>query len=684
MCFASWTTTYIQARKAEEMNMYASGSNQLYHLLHFGFSFWLLLFFIPRQMFESRSNDAMERFFVRFMCAICLYIFIGYALVITKLFEVLALVPILLLIIFRKYLRKDSGEVLDRTYTPAIARFYDLLEIGFRIRHFFDRYRNQVVALRKPEAWSGKIRNPNFIMGVCLVAVLSGAAYVRLYDCLTDPAPPSFDSYVALAMTKYMEARQLFPEGIYPGGSHIVMAMLHKFAAIDQLYVVRYTGPFLYVISTAGMYFVVSRWSGNKPAGLVAAATYGLFGGQFVEEWNRQSASLTLDIASIFVLPSLYFYDRYVRKGDKKDLWPAWCGCTISGLIHQLPLAYAGLGLGVLLAVSLMANFRAYRRRVWIAALSGIGALLASQAPLGYGYLIGQRVNNEVTDFVTGTVKVPFPELSAWDYATLAGIAVTLIAAFLTRSSRRSETPELFLAAFGLMSFLLYYAGPPLTNNEMLVGRVGSLKLIAVPICIGAGWATLWRMFGQWRLKRIIEMACTVGLLAGLTWHVGLAPIKWFKVEWSSNVEQYLKIASSHLPLTWMIVSNDQDYSLIYLNGYHMLLKDFVKMYNPAGPPLRRIGQTTDDKEIARDVFVYHEKNVFRIGYVQDGTALDQIYDQREQVNQEFERWLQKFEQVNGGVDIYYEDENLVIYHFQLPDPDQDKNTRIWGGKKTN
>ncbi|WP_144851325.1 hypothetical protein [Paenibacillus cremeus] len=658
--------------------MYASGANQLYHLMHYAFAFWLLYSFFPRHMFADHSEDAAERFFARYMWAIFLYIIVGYVLVATKLFEVLAIIPLVLVFIYRRFLRRGAREDREEAAAGMAVIFYNTIEIGFRVRQFIDFYRYRLVGLWKPRAWVGSFRRSGVMASLVLVVVLCLSAYIRFYEAMTNPAPSMSDAYVVLAWMKYNELRMIFPTGIYPQGNHLLLAYLHKFSSIDAVYVLNYNGPMNAMMTIVGMYFAVSRFSGNCVAGIVSAALFGLFGYMLLGgEWERQIAANSQEFAGLFIFPVIYFYYKYLRDGKKEDLWVATVGCTITGLVHTLIFAYIGFGMCTFIGVSMLFNFKAHRRRIYFVVLFGIAAIVISSSPIVIARWFGIEYYGSSSDYLVSQVRAAVPELKVKDYLALAGMGMTLIVGLLSRKGRSGETPDLYIAALGIASFLLYYFGASLTNSEVLLTRRDNLWVFSLILSLGYAWAVIWRFLERVPLKGKLELALCATLIGMGLYHGALKPISSYNMEWPSGVEQYLKISSSYPPKTWLIVSQDEGYDLVFDKGYHMHLGDFLDLYNPTEPPLIRKGEALPDKSIAKEVFVYHEKRVFR-GLKDEKMQI--IYQQREIDNQRFEQWIALFKQVHGDADVYYEDDNLAIYHFQLPDPDRDKNTRIWGG----
>lgn len=668
---------------------YASFFNQFYHLSHFAFAFWLLFLFLPRYLFRPSGPDGGERFFHRLAGIVLLYIGVGYTLAFIKLYEVLAFLTVLILIFLRRSLfRKGGSRVGHAASFPGVV-FYDALDLGFRLKLFWQRWFSHEGRLMSRGREKFSHFRQDLSSKILLLAVLAAAAYLRFYDALIYAAPPLSDSYVTLAWMKYIEERVLFHDGIYPQGFHIILATLHKFSGIDPLYVLKYMGPLVGLLITIGLYFVTSRWSKNPFAGIVAASFYGIFGFIWLgTDWERQAATNSQEFALLFLLPSLYFYSRYLQGGRRGDLWAAWFGYAVIGLVHSFVFLYAGVGLGAFLFAALLFHFRTLGKRVLAAALSGMGAVILSLLPLGLGKLLGREINHGASEFLHSYGDVAFPVLHLWDYAGLTALLLMLLIGLILRFTTHQERPDLFAGMMALFFFLLYELGGHYTGSVVLATRSGSIWALTVPLLLGFAWSYLWS--GLRRLKFFskparFEAILLLILLAGLTYHEKVKPILPYKMEWNAGVEQYLRIAATHRPLTWMIVSQNEGYDLALGNGYHMYLGDFLARYDPNRPPLTRADSEEPDRGIPTEIYIYHEKKVFRVSRSMEiYQILSPTYERREEENRRFKEWLTAYRQANGEPEIYYEDEVLAIYHISLPNPEKENRSRFWQGMALN
>ena len=665
------------------MVLYASVANHLYQLTHFGLAFLLLMVVWPRYLFPKADGDREDQWVAGLLRVALLYIALGYALVLLKLFEWMAVVCILLLISFRHYFRKTGGAARVKLKTAIALLFYELLDVGFRMRHQVAHWWKEKRANWRQGLRTRRVDWRKALPLGLLLAVMGASAYLRLYDAFTSAAPALSDGYVTLAWLKYINQRVLFHDGIYPQGFHITLALLHKFAAIDQLYILKYTGPLVGLLISLGLYYATYRLTGNRYAGVVAAALYGLGGYAFHgSDWTRQAATNSQEYSMVFAFPAFWFYARYLRDGRRSDLWTATAGCSVSGLVHSLVFGYVGMGLGVLIVVGLVLHPKLYGKRVWHLCLSGLAAVVIALIPLGIGELIGRSVHGSSGEFLTSTAEIHPPALEFWDLVTLAAVGLSLLYALVVRKRWRDRVMEGFVVGIGAATFFLYEFAGTLLQNVMLDARTHSLWTLAMPVLIGAGLHALWSLLHRWgTVKAVAESLTVLALLAMLVVQTRLEPILPYKMEWESGVEQYVRISETFRPKTWMIVSQNEGYALVLGNGYHLYLGQLLEMYDPILPPLTRRGWTLTDPNIPHDIFIYQEKNVFEVSRENVIYAeLEAEYQKRKKENIEFQTWIDTYEAKHGDVEIYYEDENLRIYHIIQPIGFEEEQKRIWGG----
>ncbi|KRE47914.1 hypothetical protein [Paenibacillus sp. Soil522] len=660
---------------------YSSFSHQLYAMLHYAFAFVLLMIVWPRFFLKADSEDPLENGFALFAKAVCIYIVLGYVLVALKLYEVISVSVILIVLSTRRFWRKGSAKARSDTATAFHVWFYHLLEAGFRIKSMWLKARGKLTMARK-HVKLYKLRNSDPLLLLLLAGVLGTAAYVRFYDAVHYAAPALSDGSVTLAWMKFINNRLIFVEGIYPQGFHITLSLLSKFAAIDPLYILKYTGPLNGVLTAAGFYFVLSRLTGNKMAGIAGAALFGL-GGTFLfgGDWERQAATNSQEFAYVFAFPALYFFLRYLEKGRRHSFWTGFAAVSITGFVHSLVFAFVGMGLAVAMIASVMTPEARSWKRIWMVCAAGSVSVVFTYAPIQTAIWSGISFNSSAAEFLKSITEVTFPQLVPRDYIGLGAIAWIALSALIGWRDKRNRISEWFAVGIGTATFLLYYLVPVVTKSTMLSSRTGSLWVLTVCFCIGYAWWSLWRFVSKLKGISIVERMAAGAAVIILALYVQLSPIQTYKMDWDSIFRQYLRISSMYLENTWTIFSQEEGYSLIYGEGWHQYISTLVNNYDPAGTPITRKGQDEYDPDVTKYMFVIEEKQVFKVSITSSFyEKLEQErYVKHEKEQKQLKEWLNAYIEAHGKPPIFYEDEHIRIWYLYRPDAEDKERRRIWG-----
>lgn len=559
--------------------MYASVANHAANGSHYLFAVVLMFLVCPRLLLSRTDGDFLDDSAAGMARMIFLLIVLGYGLVLVRLFELLSLAAIFTGLFVYRYLKRHSL-TWEKLVFQVQVRVYDWLEGQSRLSTLFSGWLSRKRAAAA-SLWHRHFDSPGNAWTTALflflfLGVFLYAAYLRFYDAVIHAAPAMSDAYVTLAWMKYINERILFYDGIYPQGFHIILATIKKLAAIDPLYVLKYTGPLNGVLISLGLYHFVSRLSGRSAPGIAAALVYGLLGYCLPLGWERQASTNSQEFAFVFILPAFYFAYRYLRSSRKDDLITAAAAISVTGLVHTVAFAYTGLGVGLLGLSALVADFRANRTRVFHLALASAVTVVLSLLPLGIGVLLGKDLHGSSVEYlVSQTQAIRPPALQGIDYAALLALVPVLISLVFSRRPGRDRLAELFVVLLGTATFCLYYWGGPLTRSTLLESRSGACWALVVPICLGMGWYSLGRIVSVLR-RQVVELALLACLLAVVFFVIRPEPIIPYKMEHDANVEQYLRISQQFTPTTWMIVSQEEGYALAMGKGFHLMLQDFL------------------------------------------------------------------------------------------------------------
>ncbi|UOF89035.1 hypothetical protein LSG31_13995 [Fodinisporobacter ferrooxydans] len=662
------------------LSSYSSLQNQLYHSSHFAFALLVLMVIVPRFIFTQTSSDRLEQFFSNFLRIILLYIIIGYVLVLTKLFEVLSIFVTLALIASSRYLRPSSTAERERIFQNIAVNFYNFLDAGFFLRDNWKKWRKMNVMNETFKITRANMHT-KLVLPIVILFVFACSAYLRFYDSWMYAAPGMADGYVTLAWMKYIDARILFHDGIYPQGYDIVLSYLHKFAAIDALYVLKYAGPLNGILTMLGFYFVFSRLFKNSIAGIIAIAVYGLAGaGLFGDDWMRQASTNSQEFAFVFIFPTLYFSLRYAVENRRSDLINVFAGWTIIGLVHSIGYAFVSLGIGLimLLIVLTQAN-NGWKTCLHLAGAGGI-SLVISLLPLIIGLLMHKELHQSSEKFLLGEVNVSPPHLHIWDMIGLSALFLILACSVVCKKTKTEQLYDRFAILFGILIFLLYEFGPSITHSEVLEARSRSLWVLTILFVIGVGWKSFWYLTEKLPYQKWIQLLVSVGLICLLIQSSRFQPIIPYKMEWESGVEQYLRIASLHPNKTWVIFSHNEGYDLALGKGYQQFIETLLKDYDPSQPGLTRFGQMKRDRNIPNNIYIYEEKNVFQVSkHNSIYPVLEKEYKKREQEMAQLKKWIHTYETHNKDLQTFYDDPNLRIYSIHVPETKQERQRKIWG-----
>lgn len=664
--------------------MYAQFWNQLYHILHYLFAFVLLLVLYPRLLFTRISSDSLEQLAANFMRMVFLLIIMGYLLVVTKLFEFLSITAILAILVIYKYSMQVALEKREETQSRIITRIYDYFEGLIQLKHVLlkwleERKQSAVEDVRTIFSSVSKMTTVGLILVVFIISV-----YIRFYDAVHSPVPGLSDGNVTLSWMKSIDARVLFADGFYPQGLYIVMDTIFKFANIDPIYVLKYTGPLNIILVEIGFFLVVSRFSGNTFAGIFACIVYGILSPLFAgATLFRQAATNSQEFAFLFVIPSLYFYIKYLKGGKKDFLIIAGAGTAVVGLVHEVAFVWLGLGMGILLILHILLEWKHHLKRVLWTSAAGVAAVIITVLPLLLSMVLGVQQHGSSSTFLTSVVlDSESPLLNVMDYLALAAIGVLLIYALLKKGSRSDKLPELLVAFLTGFTFLIYYYGRPLTHNEVISTRALDVWVLCIPLSLGMAWHAIFQVIARVKIKFAIELLLGFGVLSVALYIVPPKPIIPYKMEYDTAVEQYLQISKKYRSMQFMIVSpRVQEYAIVLGKGNHMYLGEgspsLLNEFDPQKPLLTKKGEDEPIK-VAPDIFVFYEKKIFKISEDLDIYHLEEPkYMRYEKEYADLQTWIEAYKEAHksdNSFSIFYEDDNFIVYHLHR---DADKNEQI-------
>ena len=653
---------------------YATVATHVSPFIHYCVSFFFLFILLPKWLFPTGYNDWTDRLFAAYVKMILLLILSGYFMVITKLYEVLSLSVLFMIIIGYRFVKSEKSKKKGTLKGHLLEQMFNLLDGLFRYRlrdlraKALHIVKNLISSFHQKCSWNLSLE------GLALCIVIGCAAYVRFYDAFANANPPMADSYVTLTWMKYIDARELFHDGIYPQGFHIYLATLFKFAAVDALFILRYTGPMNTLLFTLGLYIVIRKLTKNGIGAIVAAFIFGIYWvitPYHAIEVERQAATNSQEFAFIFIFPALYFFIKYILNKNKEDLLVAIICTTIIGLVHSLAFALVGLLIGILL-LSALFTIKPGRMSVLYVSVGALLGVVISLLPLGAGLLLGKGFHSSSAEYLIerkGSVFT-YPDLTVVDYSALGFCMLLFVCLFIRKNTIKERFIVVFTILAGFSVFILYYAGGALTQSTLLASRSRELWGLVMPFCVGISVSYLFNWVKEnWRITVYIPLIILILSTAVLQ---KLSPIIPYKMEHPENIEQYLKIRQEFLPKTWMIVSQSEGYSVSLGTGFHMHLGDFLQTYQPTGEPLTRRDNGKVDGNLSQNIFIFMEKNVFKVSETNSiYELLAPEYVRRDEEYKKIDEWMDDYRAGGNEVKIYYENEDIRVYYLQtsIEDP---------------
>ncbi|MHB1485139.1 MAG: hypothetical protein ACYCYI_10800 [Saccharofermentanales bacterium] len=617
---------------------------------------------LPRLLFARPNRTALSNFFSYFAQMVLFVIVLGYILVILKIFEIIAILCALLFFILgRTFIRKSQNN--RRKISKEISFWvYDYADGIIVLPKLIKKLFSEWTASTKVKITA---MNKTDIISISIVAaVLAYSGFLRIYDAFVNAAPTMSDAYVTLAWIKYIGKSTLFHDGIYPQGFHIYQAMLVKFAGLDPLFILKFTGPVNGLLIVLGIYFAVSGFLKNKQAGVIAAAAYGIFGFYLTGGWERQASTNAQEFAFIFVLPCLYFFYRYLAENNKQDLFTGGAALSVIGLVHSLVFAFTLFGGIILLFTIFISERKSFTK---LPVLHTIGAVSISTAaavlPFGIGLVLGYKFHSTSLDFATSqSVEVGYPKLLLSDYVVVVCLSL-LILSIIGSIKKPSFSVRIFLFLFGAATLCLYYFGGPLSGSVLISSRSTELYSLISPVIIGAGFSCVMLPLIKFKYSESVFTVICAGLLTAAVILAKPVPIIPYKMEYNSGVEQYLRISKNFRATEWLIISQEEGYAMVLGKGWHLMTQDFLAAYDPKNGDL--IGNRNDETEInVPDVFIYIEKNVYPT--YKNMSSLEKQYNRRIKESAMMQEWMLEYCEINGKQDVYFEDENIIIYHLTM------------------
>lgn len=595
----------------------------MFALIHYVLAFSFILLYVPRLFFQNQYQEGLERSVSDFLKMSMILLVVGNLLVLLRLFELLSLGMILIFVGLRIYQRRQAKKGLGNSSVSAEALIYDYFDGKYKLTQVLAGYARKQ-SLRVTQELRKRMSPRTKLIGtVSMLAVLITSSFTRFYEGVVHPSISYADRYSTLKWMKDIRVNQMFADGVLPQGFHIYWATIQEFARIDAIHVVQYTGLFTPLLIMGSIYFFLTRVTGYRMSGIAGMAVYAFLGGVADPHfWQWQLEASPRTFAHIFLLPALYFYIVYVRKGYLDAFYTMAAGMIVIAFIDPKTSMYLLAGIGLVSLYMAAAKMRSSRLSMRKMFLTWAGSIGVSVAPMAIGFLSGKELHLSVVQAFQSNVDNPF----------------------------------------------LLTASP-------------SVAPLAISVALGFGWYVLFRLFAGRPYQNVLENSTLIVVILICIAAVPVGSTQSVKIDWDSTIAQYHRISSEFSPNTWMAVGKEPLSAVVQGRGYHMNVEQLVSDYDPNARALTRFHSDEPDLNVAPHVFLFYEK---QLREVNDGSLMRQLepsYDTWERNKKALRAWLHAHLAAFGEeVDVYYEDEYIIVYHVERKQAREEIQQEIWGG----
>lgn len=525
---------------------------------------------------------------------------------------------------------------------------------------------------RKP---SFKISDPYSLAAVC-IGIL--AFILRIIPSIQNSAPFSRTWYFELDAIKSLSLQEYFVGYPSPKGMH---SIIHIFSTVTQVspeMILHVIGSLISFFLTIIIFWILRDITRCRyqEASLFGAFIFAVFPTLFLPvSMELQSELTSLSLALCFALPTMVFFIRNVRAGNKIPWFYIWIGVLATGLSDIFVL------LNVLLPFMFISLFSLPRDRYFkkfgkLFLRMSAAFLLVLSPYLIHSYVMGigigtffqdQLFNTQIFT-LTPNLIIPIEDLSMI-YLTCGAILTGfyLIRHFVKKKKRISDV-IVFLILFLIVSYIY----TPYFNYQYVYIDPDQLNsFYGVLICIFMG-LTMYSIFSfiEWIASRARNILPYVARLSVL----GLAAY-FFVLQGGIEVSRilpttqpngffnaYYQIIDERVPYTYATVGPELDRELAVNRHYFMNYQYFLNNYGAIDSLYQQYltvpdVQRSDIAEVPpASIFIFLEKPPY--GSIQQGI----LYD-AQTVMRDLEQWLDSFKNLEGReLKVYHETDQTIVY----------------------
>lgn len=275
---------------------------------------FLIPIFIWRKHLKGRSFGYCFWFAIIFQASmqINLVLFLGIFNILNS-FTYITFNILIYLLILWNYSDKKFFQRLRNFFTGLWIAFKEERLIGYLKRHLIFLYKS---IYRKIYYWSiwRKVKN-NWIeilllLGIIIYNIWFLTHNLMIYHCYQFSDIPVHQSWIW-----ELEQGNLYSDGIYPFGMHIMIYFVRVFFGLNLREIMLYTGAYYFVILIIGVYLLAKEIFVGKYNSLAAVIITSLMLNQ-----GRYGAALPQEAGMYAVVAIGYFMIRYLHRDKKNNI----------------------------------------------------------------------------------------------------------------------------------------------------------------------------------------------------------------------------------------------------------------------------------------------------------------------------------------------------------------------------
>lgn len=519
------------------------------------------------------------------------------------------------------------GIIKKVNYGKAIMKIFQVLALfgggQYRLEIFMkDWMRNELKALKEGVK--------NFLKALTIGKVIcflvgSAAFFIlmerRLIPFLGSYAYMTSDMYVHNEWINYMEAGDIFYDGIYPFGMHNILSALHLLSGLALNQIFRYYGALNCFLTAVMAVYFLCQTCRTRAAVLIYLMLYGVtdFAGNVYA--YRMIFTLPQECAMPFLFVCLLFLGKFLESKKKEDGIYFALAASLTLSTHFFTAIFAIALCGSLVLV--------YIRRIWkeklmlplcrllllMMCISLLPFLIGKlegkywQGSMSWALNVMKTSDTEeddadkeeaaITDIEEEAIESEADDVAEkknvaylflfmmvekmyafWGYVFWGGMIYAALYFLIGRKKWRDWRNKQLFAVWLTLLFCVILMGywiiglPQLMKEErvrMFIGYFGPM-LFVLPL------ENLAVYLGKWG-KRISEVLglILVGVCFYVTYGLGNIPFQtYFYLETSTAAEACVKIAREYDKNTWTVVSPVEELPLVRGQGYHYELWEFI------------------------------------------------------------------------------------------------------------